>query len=171
LAEGVGFEPTVPGEEDNGFQDRRLKPLGHPSGSPAPRDHSWLVALDSSPNAGFILTSLFVRVKNFCSKVVSNAGSWPPRGVVSGEFADQRRPFATGNGLTSLTAPMILNLFPAGANLASTGEVILWGYVCNPMMSSRRGRVTQAMVATLKRPPPETAKIMMRNQSITGAPA
>ncbi len=28
-------------------------------------------------------------------------------GVVSGEFADQRRPFATGNGLTSSTAPVI----------------------------------------------------------------
>ena len=28
-------------------------------------------------------------------------------GVVSGEFADQRRPLATGNGLTSSTAPMI----------------------------------------------------------------
>ena len=29
LAEGVGFEPTV--LSYNGFQDRRLKPLGHPS--------------------------------------------------------------------------------------------------------------------------------------------
>ena len=29
LAEGVGFEPTV--LSHNGFQDRRLKPLGHPS--------------------------------------------------------------------------------------------------------------------------------------------
>ena len=48
------------------------------------------------------------------------------RGVVSGEFA-------TGNGLASLTAPMISNLFPAGANLTSTVEVILWGYLCNPM--------------------------------------
>jgi len=42
------------------------------------------------------------------------------QGVVSDEFA-------TGNGLVPLTAPMISNLFPAGANLASTGEVILWG--------------------------------------------
>ena len=57
----------------------------------------------------------------------------PPQGVVSGEFADQRRPLATGNRLISLTAPMMLNYFPAGANLASTGEVILWGYVCDPM--------------------------------------
>ncbi len=31
VAEGVGFEPTVPLPQDNGFQDRRLKPLGHPS--------------------------------------------------------------------------------------------------------------------------------------------
>ncbi len=31
LAEGVGFEPTVPRKRDNGFQDRLLKPLGHPS--------------------------------------------------------------------------------------------------------------------------------------------
>jgi hypothetical protein len=30
LAEGVGFEPTE--LSLNGFQDRRLKPLGHPSG-------------------------------------------------------------------------------------------------------------------------------------------
>ena len=28
--EGVGFEPTAP-FEDTGFQDRLLKPLGHPS--------------------------------------------------------------------------------------------------------------------------------------------
>ncbi len=31
MAEGVGFEPTV--LSYNGFQDRRLKPLGHPSTS------------------------------------------------------------------------------------------------------------------------------------------
>jgi hypothetical protein len=31
LAEGVGFEPTE--LSLNGFQDRRLKPLGHPSGN------------------------------------------------------------------------------------------------------------------------------------------
>ncbi len=31
VAEGVGFEPTV--LSYNGFQDRRLKPLGHPSGN------------------------------------------------------------------------------------------------------------------------------------------
>ena len=30
MAEGVGFEPTSPFER-SGFQDRRLKPLGHPS--------------------------------------------------------------------------------------------------------------------------------------------
>ena len=29
MAEGVGFEPTV--LSDSGFQDQRLKPLGHPS--------------------------------------------------------------------------------------------------------------------------------------------
>ena len=29
MAEGVGFEPTE--LSLNGFQDRRLKPLGHPS--------------------------------------------------------------------------------------------------------------------------------------------
>ena len=46
------------------------------------------------------------------------------------------------------------SLFPAGANHTSTGEFILWGYVCNPMSLSRRGRGTQAVVATLKRPPP-----------------
>ena len=32
MAEGVGFEPTFRYPE-NGFQDRRLKPLGHPSAS------------------------------------------------------------------------------------------------------------------------------------------
>jgi hypothetical protein len=68
-------------------------------------------------------------------------------GVVSGEFA-------TGNGLTSATAPITSSLFPAGANLTSTGEVILWGYVGNPMRLSRRVRGTQAVVATLKRPHP-----------------
>ncbi len=31
MAEGVGFEPTV-GVNHGGFQDRCLKPLGHPSG-------------------------------------------------------------------------------------------------------------------------------------------
>ncbi len=117
-------------------------------------------------------------------------------GVVSGEFADQRRPLAdqrrpladqrrpladqrrplaTGNGLTSLTAPMILSLRSAGANLTSIGEVLLWGYVDDPMslrekatkmafsieeapcgrtgFFTRRGRSTHVMVATLKRPP------------------
>ena len=74
-------------------------------------------------------------------------------GVVSGEFADQRRPLATGNGLTSSTAPMILNLCSAGANLASTGEVLPWGYANDPMSFLRRVRGTHVMVATLKRPP------------------
>jgi hypothetical protein len=32
LAEGVGFEPTREREPPGGFQDRCLKPLGHPSG-------------------------------------------------------------------------------------------------------------------------------------------
>ena len=32
LAEGVGFEPTRGMVTPNGFQDRRLQPLGHPSG-------------------------------------------------------------------------------------------------------------------------------------------
>jgi hypothetical protein len=48
------------------------------------------------------------------------------QGVVSEEFV-------TGISLTSSTSPMILVYFPAGANPASTGEVILWGYLCNPM--------------------------------------
>jgi hypothetical protein len=78
------------------------------------------------------------------NQIIPSAAS---QGVVSGELA-------TGNGLISSTAPMMLSLFPAGANLASTGEVFLWGYVCNPMRLSRRGRGTHAMVATLKRPPP-----------------
>ena len=30
-AEGVGFEPTVPIARDSGFQDRRIRPLCHPS--------------------------------------------------------------------------------------------------------------------------------------------
>jgi len=38
-----------------------------------------------------------------------------------------------------INRPDDVNLFPAGANLASTGEVILWGCVCNPMRLSRRG--------------------------------
>ena len=32
VAEGVGFEPTRPVTGSIGFQDRRLRPLGHPSG-------------------------------------------------------------------------------------------------------------------------------------------
>ena len=35
LAEGVGFEPTREREPPAGFQDRCLKPLGHPSMSAA----------------------------------------------------------------------------------------------------------------------------------------
>ena len=31
LAEGVGFEPTVPGKGYNGFRDRPVRPLRHPS--------------------------------------------------------------------------------------------------------------------------------------------
>ena len=31
LAEGVGFEPTRERKPPGGFQDRCLKPLGHPS--------------------------------------------------------------------------------------------------------------------------------------------
>lgn len=30
-AEGVGFEPTRPRKGPNGFQDRRIRPLCHPS--------------------------------------------------------------------------------------------------------------------------------------------
>ena len=33
MAEGVGFEPTREREPPGGFQDRCLKPLGHPSNS------------------------------------------------------------------------------------------------------------------------------------------
>ena len=33
LAEGEGFEPSIPYKRYNGFQDRRLQPLGHPSGT------------------------------------------------------------------------------------------------------------------------------------------
>ena len=91
-----------------------------------------------------------VLIRNFYARCpeAANGRRWSAsQGVVSDEFA-------TGNGLTSSTAPMISNLFPAGANLASTGEVILWGYVCDPMRLRRRGRGTHAMVATLKRPPP-----------------
>ncbi len=57
-------------------------------------------------------------------RAAQGGGLWRVRGPTS---------FATGNGLASLTAPMILNLVPVGANLASTGEVILWGYLCDPM--------------------------------------
>ena len=56
------------------------------------------------------------------------------QGAVSDKFADQRRPLATGNRLTSSTAPIMSNLVPAGAKLILTGEVIRWGYVDDPMM-------------------------------------
>ncbi len=29
MEERVGFEPTIPRERDNGFQDRRFRPLSH----------------------------------------------------------------------------------------------------------------------------------------------
>ena len=71
--------------------------------------------------------------------------------------------FATGNGLTSSTAPMMSNLFPVGAKLTSTGEVILWGYLDDPMSLRRRVRGTQAMVATLKRPTPARRPARLRD--------
>ena len=37
LAEGVGFEPTRDLSAPNGFQNRRLRPLGHPSEKRVPR--------------------------------------------------------------------------------------------------------------------------------------
>jgi hypothetical protein len=48
------------------------------------------------------------------NQIISSAAS---QGVVSGEFA-------TGNGLASSTAPMILTLHQAGATLTSTREAI-----------------------------------------------
>ena len=32
LAEGMGFEPTIPVSQYTGLANRRLQPLGHPSG-------------------------------------------------------------------------------------------------------------------------------------------
>ena len=46
LAEGVGFEPTV--LSHNGFQDRRLKPLGHPSMSVGKYHHTETLSTDTS---------------------------------------------------------------------------------------------------------------------------
>jgi len=83
--------------------------------------------------------------------MISSAANRRPWSASQGVVSDE---FVTGNGLTSSTAPMISNLFPAGAKPASTGEVILWGYVDDPMSLPRRGRGTHEMVATLKRPPP-----------------
>ena len=42
-AEGVGFEPTEPVARLNGFQDRRLRPLGHPSRDRRLRRRSYYV--------------------------------------------------------------------------------------------------------------------------------
>ena len=39
LAEGVGFEPTRERKPPGGFQDRCLKPLGHPSKSLSVKIH------------------------------------------------------------------------------------------------------------------------------------
>lgn len=39
LAVGVGFEPTDP--EVNGFQDRLLQPLGHPTAGEAPNMYEY----------------------------------------------------------------------------------------------------------------------------------
>ena len=60
--------------------------------------------------------------------------------MVSGEFA-------TGNGLASPTAPMTSKSCPSRRKPFLNREGILWGYVCNPMRLSRRGRGSHAMVA------------------------
>jgi hypothetical protein len=78
------------------------------------------------------------------NQIVSSPAS---QGVVSGEFA-------TGNRLASSIAPVIPNVRQAGAKLPSTGEAIFGGFLNDLMSLLRRGRGTQAMVATLKRPPP-----------------
>ena len=57
LAEGVGFEPTRPYTGPNGFQDRLLRPLGHPSGHAndwrrAHRLSVWRRGWDSNPRRG-----------------------------------------------------------------------------------------------------------------------
>jgi hypothetical protein len=54
MAEGVGFEPTFAKKDENGFQDRHHKPLGHPS---------WLqILLQSDPfrqSAALVPASLY----------------------------------------------------------------------------------------------------------------
>jgi hypothetical protein len=46
VAEGVGFEPTV--LSHNGFQDRRLKPLGHPSTTKSKYHFTGTLSINSS---------------------------------------------------------------------------------------------------------------------------
>jgi hypothetical protein len=60
-------------------------------------------------------------------------------GVVSDEFV--AKAFATENGPPSSTALMISNLFPLGAKLTSTGEVILWGCLDDPMSLREKARM------------------------------
>ena len=50
LAEGVGFEPTKEREPPGGFQDRCLKPLGHPSKSLIYHDNP----IGTAPNARLV---------------------------------------------------------------------------------------------------------------------
>jgi hypothetical protein len=53
LAEGVGFEPTVRRKANNGFQDRRLQPLGHPSEKNFLKSQQLLPEQDSLRVQGF----------------------------------------------------------------------------------------------------------------------
>jgi hypothetical protein len=83
VAEGVGFEPTV--LSYNGFQDRRLKPLGHPSllgtpdgrknPSPAGRAGRFVTA-DRNPRVlhGFVGVNI-ARILDFQSRSFRDAPS------------------------------------------------------------------------------------------------
>ena len=63
MAEGVGFEPTIP-RGDSGFQDRRHRPLGHPSAT----DKKGLQHLDAGralENTALYSTKVHARLRAY----------------------------------------------------------------------------------------------------------
>ncbi len=79
MAEEVGFEPTE--LSFNGFQDRRLQPLGHPSElalmlctiSARGCQYELMLCFQDSPNKGFAISPPLL-----CLQLETFAGAIPP---------------------------------------------------------------------------------------------
>ena len=69
LAEGVGFEPTREREPPGGFQDRCLKPLGHPSLAMFSRTHGWATGEQRGSFATGLLPNCYAP-RNFLNHLV-----------------------------------------------------------------------------------------------------